>query len=200
MAFAALPPSAAWQHRHARHGFEVTYFHPHAGGLLVEGRTTAVEDSHAWDVSYTLQLDETWRTRQAQVSGRSVTGSRSILLQADGTGRWLLDGHNVSHLDGCLDVDLESSAMTNAFPIHRLRLPVGDRASCPAAYVRALDLSVQRLEQTYERLPDTTGHQRYEYTAPTFQFTCHLTYDDTGLLLEYPGIATRAAIPPRVQG
>ena len=61
-----------------------------------------------------------------------------------------------------------------------------------AAYVRALDLSVERLEQQYTRTADQHGHQRYDYTAPAFDFSCQLVYDEAGLVLAYPGIAVRA--------
>ena len=91
-----------------------------------------------------------------------------------------------------MDVDLESSALTNALPVHRLSLPVGARATAPAAYVRALNLSVERLEQWYIRIPDDGDWQRYEYAAPTFNFTARLLFDDAGLVLDYPGIAVRA--------
>jgi Putative glycolipid-binding len=61
-----------------------------------------------------------------------------------------------------------------------------------AAYVRALDLSAGRLEQSYARLPDEDGRQRYRYAAPAFGFTATLIYDQSGLVLDYPGIAVRA--------
>ena len=81
--------------------------------------------------------------------------------------------------------------MTNALPVHRLALPTGATAQAPAAYVRALDLSVGRLEQQYTRTSDQHGHQRYDYTAPAFDFSCQLVYDEAGLVLAYPGIAVR---------
>jgi hypothetical protein len=34
---------------------------------------------------------------------------------------------------------------------------------------------------------------RFHYEAPVFNFECELAYDDSGLLLDYPGIAVRAA-------
>lgn len=43
-----------------------------------------------------------------------------------------------------------------------------------------------------ERIADERGHQRYRYAAPAFGFTAELVYDDAGLVLEYPGIASRA--------
>ena len=133
-----------------------------------------------------------WTTRSARISARSTGGLRSALLEADGRGQWLVDGRAAPELDGCLDVDLESSAMTNALPVHRMRLPVGGRAAAPAAYVRALDLAVERLEQTYVRMADEDSRRRYDYSAPAFAFECRLVYDDSGLILDYPGIAVRA--------
>ena len=67
-------------------------------------------------------------------------------------------------------------------------------ADAPAAYVRALDLSVERLEQRYVRLADGERGQRYHYTSPAFGFECELAYDESGLVLDYPGIAVRAGL------
>jgi uncharacterized protein len=192
MSFSVLPATAAWHHRDARLGFEVAYFQPVGHGYHINGCTTAAEDGQTWVVSYAIGLDETWTTRSARITGRSASGIRHAQLEADGLGRWQIDGEVASHLDGCLDVDLESSAMTNALPVHRIGLPIGARASAPAAYVRALDLSVERLDQDYLRTADDGSHQRYDYAAPVFDFACRLVYDESGLVLDYPGIAVRA--------
>lgn len=192
MSFSAFPVTAAWQHRDARLGFEVAYFSPAGRAYHINGCTTAVEDGLTWMVSYAIRLDEAWTTRSARITGRSASGIRHTQLEADGLGRWRVDGELASHLDGCLDVDLESSAMTNALPVHRIGLPVGGRASAPAAYVRALDLSVGRLDQDYVRAADEGHNQRYDYAAPVFGFACRLVYDESGLVLDYPGIAVRA--------
>ena len=191
MPFVAPPPTAAWEHHHARSGFEVAYFHLLDDGVRIEGCTTALEDGQTWAVDYVIALDTTWTTRRARISGRSASGLRSIVIEADGAGHWLVNGEDVPHLDGCLDVDLESSAMTNALPVHRLGLPVGGRATAPAAYVRALDLAVEQLEQSYARVTDETSHQRYDYSAPAFEYACRLLYDESGLVIDYPGIAVR---------
>jgi len=90
-------------------------------------------------------------------------------------------------------VDLEASAMTNAFPMHRLGLEVGERTVTSAAYVRATTLTVDRLDQTYARIDDDGDRQTYDYSAPAFDFACTLNYDRTGLVLTYPGLAVRAA-------
>jgi uncharacterized protein len=103
-------------------------------------------------VNYRIELDAAWATRSARISARTALVSCETLLESDGAGRWLVDGDRTRHLEGCLDVDLESSAMTNALPVHRLDLPIGARAALPTAYVRAANLTVERLEQEYVRI------------------------------------------------
>ena len=191
MSFDAPPAAAAWLHRGARLGYEVVFFHDADGGLRIEGCTTATEDGQMWAVSFVINTDATWTTRSAQITGRSASGSRQITLEADGDGHWLVGGTPARHLDGCLDVDLEASAMTNALPVRRMGLPVSGRAAAPAAYVRAVGLAVERLEQTYLRITNEAACQRYDYAAPAFDFAARLVYDKSGLVLDYPGIAVR---------
>lgn len=193
MSFAAPPETAAWAHREARSGFEVVYFQRLGTGHQIDGCTAAIEGGQTWVVRYNITLDDDWTTRKVRVASQSTSGPRSLLLEADGEGHWLVDGKAAPHTDGCLDVDLESSAMTNALPVHRLALPIGARAAAPATYIRASDLSVQRLEQDYRRVANQGAHQCYNYTAPAFEFACQLIYDESGLILSYPGIAVRAA-------
>jgi hypothetical protein len=40
--------------------------------------------------------------------------------------------------------------------------------------------------------PDEADRQRADYAAPVFDFACRLLYDESGLVLDYPGIAVRA--------
>jgi hypothetical protein len=192
MTFRPPPASACWQHRAARSGFEVAFFEAIPDGLRIEGTTAAIEDAEAWIVTYLIQLDTAWATRSARITARTANGLRETFLESDGAGHWLVDGNAVPYLDGCMDVDLESSAMTNALPVHRLNLQIGEAADAPAAYVRTLDLTAERLEQVYLRTADQDARQEYEYTAPAFGFTSRLRYDDSGLVADYPGIAVRA--------
>lgn len=189
----SLPPAAAWRHQEARAGFEVAFFHTAGWGLRISGTTSAVEDDQAWVVDYIIEVDDSWTTRRAYILTRSASETRSVAIDADGRGHWLVDGQRAPQLDGCLDVDLEASALTNALPVHRLGLAVGVETSAPAAYVRVLTPAVERLEQRYTRAVDDGSLHRYDYVAPAFDFTCRLVYDEYGLVVAYPGIAMRAA-------
>jgi uncharacterized protein len=188
-----LAVAASWRHVRARDGFEVLFVRGSEHGVRCEGEVAAVEDGVAWAVSYDLLLDSEWRTRSAHVACLTPTGRAAFLLEGDGHGRWRVDGEPAPRLDGCSDVDLEASVFTNALPIRRLQLAVGESADAPAAYVRVPELRVERLEQRYQRLPDDGPHTRYDYRAPAFRYAAVLAYDESGLVVEYPGLAVRVS-------
>ncbi|WP_274996808.1 putative glycolipid-binding domain-containing protein [Promicromonospora iranensis] len=189
-----MPDVSAWTHRGVRAGFEVLFVEPVPDGHVLRGHTTAVEGPEAWSVGYRIEVDRQWRTRRAEVQGSSARRVvRTTLERADrGEGvRWLVDGVPRPDLDGCQDVDLESSAVTNTLPVHRLDAAPGEAHSVPAAFVRADGLAVERLEQEYRLRGRTAGAITFDYESSTFGFACELAYDTAGLILEYPGIAAR---------
>jgi len=177
------PEFAAWRHCGSRDGFEVVFFTaPH-----VSGHVAGVEAGEPYGVRYAIELDERGHSRVAHVWGRARSGEYTVRLEADGEGHWVVDGVARPDLDGIFDVDLEASSLTNAFPVRRLALAVGEASDAPAAYVRSLDGVVERLEQRYECI----GERRYDYRAPVFDTRCELVYDEFGLVLDYPDIAVR---------
>ena len=187
---AALPSAAAWQHRDAREGFEVVFISRSGAGHRFRGSTVAVQAGVSWCVDYELTLDRAGVTRSAQIRSRGHDGEAALHLESTREGDWWANGRHLPALHGCLDVDLEASALTNAFPVRRLTLRAGAVANAPAVFVRANDLSVERLEQRYERLLNDAAPS-YLYSAPRFDFTATLRYDASGLILDYPGIAER---------
>jgi len=76
MPFSALPVTAAWQHRDARAGFEVAWFRAAGRGYHLSGCTTGAEDGQTWVISYAIELDQTWATRSARITGQSAAGIR----------------------------------------------------------------------------------------------------------------------------
>jgi uncharacterized protein len=119
--------------------------------------------------------------------GRTIgLGRARGALEGDGSGEGRVDGEPALQLSGYLDVDLEASACTNALPVHRLGLCVGERADASAAYVRAPILRVEPLERGYARRESDGESARYEYVAPAFDFKAVLTYDRFGFVLDYP--------------
>jgi Putative glycolipid-binding len=111
--FAPFPATACWRHRGARSGFEAAFFQARPGRWRIDGTTAAVEDGQPWVVTYAIELDAAWLTRQARVTPRTAAGLRETVLAADGEGRWrdaplsgrtglvrartIIAGHNTRH-------------------------------------------------------------------------------------------------------
>lgn len=192
--FDALPPVGAWRLVGAYEGHEVVRFGTKDGGISVRGTTVGVEEGVPWGIHYAVEVSSDWRVRRATVADH--TGLH-VQIRTDETGSWLVNGVHRPELDGCLDVDLEASVVTNTLPVHRLRLSVGQRGESAAAYVRTVGLAVERLDQSYQRLPDVDGRMLFDYQSPRFGYRDILRFGPDGLATQYPGIGERIPLSPR---
>jgi len=192
MRWESLPATAAWRHHNARDAFEVLFTESHHRGFVLRGATTGVEDGRAWSMDYRVTTNTAWITTSLQACLRDQEGARSVALKRTPDNGWLVNGVHDSALDGCYDVDLECSVVTNTLPVHRLEL--SGVVSVPAAFVRVTGGPlVMRLEQTYgaPSSPDHEGLHTVPYTSATFDLATSLTYDKSGLIINYPGLARR---------
>lgn len=186
----AMPRQTAFRHRGGRDGFEIVFIETLGDGHVLRGVTTAVENGVTWSVSYDVALDHGWRTTSVTVVGRSAAGDRAMSAERGPKGVWVVDGSVRPDLDGCVDIDLESSLVTNTMPVHRLPAD-GARHDTPAAFVRADSLAVERLEQSYQYLGRGDEGPAFAYESQTFDFSCRLVFDASGLVTEYPGLGHR---------
>jgi uncharacterized protein len=132
-----------------------------------------------WHIDYAIELDGTGRTRRAMISAAGGPEPISIELDANGEGRWLRDGIAVVDAPDALDLDLGFSPATNALPIRRLGLAVGESAEIGVAWVLFPSFEIEYGRQTYERLAE----RRWRYRSTGFD--AELTVDDEGLVESY---------------
>lgn len=152
----------------------------HAAEVLIEPRETSA-------CSFTIRLEQQWTTREVEVNVVSGQGQKRLSLRADEMRNWWRDGHPAPDLEGCVDVDIAATPLTNTFPIRRLdSLAVAEQRTLPVAWVDVPTLHVERVEQTYRRL----GLGRWEY-SDTAHGAFQLTVDDHGFVIDYEGLASR---------
>ena len=142
-------------------------------------------------VSYQLSCDASWHVSSLTIGAASAAGSRDLTLSADHDGHWLADGQPRPDLDGCTDVDISLTPLTNTLPIRRLHWARGVVHELDVVYVSAPGLTVRRATQRYTLLSagaaDKAGVYRYESGL----FTADLLVDADGFVGEYPGIWRR---------
>lgn len=140
---------------------------------------------------YHIACDDAWRTTGARVAGWVGDDAVDVAIEADGAGKWRLNGEECPQVEGCIDVDLNFSPSTNLLPIRRLGLGVGQEAEVRAAWLRFPGFALEPLEQRYRR----TGERAYRYESAGGAFVRDLTVDGDGFVVRYPGLweATRAS-------
>jgi uncharacterized protein len=162
-----------------------------------------IDDSHpGWDVydsmfvrenegsvrrgGYTLVLDKNFRTLEIRIMVEQSPGSMTALhLLASGDGTWTdADEQHIPELDGCIDVDIQWSPVTNTLPVRRLGLETDSEEAIPVAYIELPSLRVTRATQRYTRIDNRT----VQYTSETRDFVRELTLDDDGFVVLYPDL------------
>lgn len=159
-------------------------------GAAADGLVLGVEENAAFRLRYTVGCDPRWRVRRVEVNLSG--GGRGLSLSADGRGRWFDEsGAPVPALDGCVDVDITATPLTNTLPIRRLALKPGESADIRVAYVTTPDLRVAPDEQRYTCLETDAGGGRYRFEQIGTGFTAVIRVDADGLVEDYPGLFRR---------
>jgi hypothetical protein len=181
---------AAWQHLEGRRGFEVARLEgSDADGWRIDGHSTGEDEGFAWGMHYALEVDAAWATRSLLASGFAEDGRWSLALSADGAGSWERDGGATApELQGCLDVDMVSTVLTNTLAVRRLDLEVGGSGTLDAVWIGTpAGREVERMPQRYTRI----GIRAYRFEVIGGDFVADLEIDEFGLVLQYPGLAQR---------
>ena len=150
------------------------------------------EDGVPFRLTYHLRWDDRRLLRRAEMRLCKGSQARSLSLRVDDAGRWIgKHGEHLRHLDGCVDIDIWPTPMTNSFPIWRSQLRIGQRQEFRMAWVSAPDLAVEARTQAYTRLEDRL--YRFESLDGT-GFTALLPVDEEGFVLHYPELFRRVAL------
>jgi uncharacterized protein len=139
-------------------------------------------DGQLFGARYQLQLDPDWTFRTLHLER---TDGAAVTLQSDGRGHWI-DGenHHLAELDGCIDIDLSGSPLTNTLPIRRARLESGMPQRFDMAWIPLDTLRPLRDGQIYTWL----GGSDYRYQAADRSFEAVLSVDADSFVAHYPGL------------
>ena len=164
-------------------GLEAARVYGDDDGWYLDGSAIFLHERKPCRLEYLIECDTEWRTTGATIDG--WVGDEVIaheILVSEG-GEWYLDDEEIEGVHGCVDMDLNFSPITNVLPLRRLDLQIGESKSVTAAWLRFPLFELQRLDQTYTRLDEST----IKYESRGGEFARDLKINDDGLVLDYPG-------------
>lgn len=172
-------------------GFEhVRLDDSHPGWDVYDSMLVREHDGQVRRGGYTLIVDKESRTLEIRIMVEQQPGSMTALhLLATGDGTWTdADERRIPELDGCIDIDIQWSPLTNTLPVRRLDLQPGEEREITVAYIELPSLTVRRVRQRYTGL----GDRAVRYASETRDFIRELTLDDDGFVVQYPDLFERS--------
>lgn len=163
-------------------GLETARVYGDDDGWYLDGAAIFLWEGSPCRLEYLIECDPEWRTTAATIDGwvgDEVIG-REVLVSEEGS--WYLDDDEIEAVEGCIDIDLNFSPITNLLPVRRLDLKVGESKEVSAAWLRFPSFQFERIDQTYTRIDETT--LKYESRGGEFVRTLKINSD--GLVLDYP--------------
>lgn len=131
---------------------------------------------------YSIECDDAWRTRRAQATLEIGATQRKLDLQRDAAGSWSVNGAPRPDLQGCFEIDLEATPLTNTLALKRLGLELHQPKPMRTAYITVPSLQVRVDEQEYTKLSPTT----FRYRGLSTGFMAEVTNDADQLVVDYP--------------
>ncbi|GDY33421.1 putative glycolipid-binding domain-containing protein [Gandjariella thermophila] len=163
--------------------------------LRASGRMVAAagDGTEPFSASFELSVTEVGTVSRLLLRSTTAEEERQISLSRTEDGVWLADlgqGTERTDFDGAVDVDVQRAALFNTLPIRRLGLhrEPGEH-EIPMVFVSLPDLSVRLVRQTYRTV--SVGAEQSVVNFTSGDFSADLVVDAEGLVLDYPGLATR---------
>lgn len=167
-------------------GHEAARVYGDDDGWYLDGAAVFLHENAPCPLEYLVECDLEWRTMAATIDGWVGDEVIELELLASEGGIWYLNDEEIKGVEGCVDIDLNFSPITNLLPLHRLNLKPGESQSVSAAWLRFPTFDLERLDQTYTRLDDST----VKYESRDGEFVRTLKVNSSGLVLDYPGFWT----------
>jgi uncharacterized protein len=178
-----------WRRVLDNQSFEICRFIRLPARVQLNGTILASDEGRPIEICYQISCDPDWKTREVAVRQRYKFVESNLKLSANDKIWHRADQGLLPELAGCVDVDIELTPATNAFPINRLNLAIGGSGEIQAAWIRLPSLAIVRAHQRYERLSENV----YRYTSVASGFQAEIEVDGFGLPIRYGNIWQRIA-------
>jgi hypothetical protein len=172
-------------------------------GTLAASGVAIGNEPIEYRLEYKLTTTEAYVTTRLEVSSRGSGWQRRLVLARDAADGWSCTAEHTGELDlppaggdlsavqSALDCDLGLSPLTNTMPVLRYGLhttPAAGPVELLMAWVAVPELAVYPSRQRYTHLRRTPHGAMVRFESLDSDFTADISFDDSGLVLDYPGI------------
>lgn len=172
-------------------GLEHVRIAEQANGISIDGAIIVLDEGQAIRGRYTIRCDDNWRVRAMQLDPlRDDVATLELLT--DGAGYWTDGaGRHLPGFDGCIDVDLTLTPLTNTLPIRRYSFAPGESVEFQMTYIDGATLTLSVNPQRYTCLQRDAQGGRYRFESLDTGFQAEIAVDADGFVIDYPPLFRR---------
>jgi uncharacterized protein len=163
-------------------GHETVRVYGDDDGWYLDGSSIFLWEGKSCRLEYLIECDTDWQTAFVSIDGWVGDETIAIEIDVDQGNGWTMNGEEIEEVEGCIDIDLNFSPVTNLLPIKRSNIAVGQAVDVRAAWLRFPSFKLEPLSQVYTRLSKTT----YRYESGGGKFVTEIEVNETGLVTKYP--------------
>lgn len=145
----------------------------------------AAVDGREFGLSYEIDIDSEWLVKAFAI--RRLDG-KTLSARSPERGHWLgSDGRPLAALAGTIDIDCAFTPFTNTLVVRRNAFAISEASEFTMFYIPSDTLEPVTDGQRYTCLEPS----RFLYEATDGTFTATISFDEHGLVADYPGLYRR---------
>ena len=158
-----------------------------SGSVSIRSTILGLYLDKLYQVKYKIQLNPFWQTYYCLVEAQFDDEIKSFEFSKNEKEEWSLNGKYQPEFDGCLDVDIPLTPLTNSLPINRLQFKQNQEEKIDVVYIDLLENEIRRVKQKYQRI----SNEIYKYENIPNDFEAEIKVDNLGFVIDYPQLFKR---------
>lgn len=159
-------------------------------GSAISSSIIGIYANELYKIEYQVRTNQYWETTFFEIKSQLYNTIEMISFRREGKENWYVNGQPGEKFNGCIDIDISLTPLTNTLPINRLKLSENEGEQIKVLYVDVLERKMMPVQQKYSRLSQTD----YKYENVPNDFESVISVDDLGLVVNYPGLFKRTYI------
>lgn len=149
---------------------------------MISSVIVGLHDGKTYRLRYRIEVNAAWQTLQCDILAEVDGQLQNYSFRNLGNNQWTMNEVHQPEFDGCTEVDISLTPLTNTLPINRLRLKVTDEAEINAICIDILKQEVKAVRQKYRKL----SAEEYRFENIPNDFKAIIKVNSQGFVTDYP--------------